>query len=80
MKKAPMWQYHREHAPEGKIFHAQADLDALDEAWKDSPAHFDAVTIPSANEQLIEAVKADALTEEIMKIQPKAPPKKKGKR
>lgn len=43
VRKAPMWQFHKELCPEGKIFRDEAELQALSPEWVDSPTMFEQV-------------------------------------
>lgn len=43
MKRAPIWQFHKELCPEGKVVSDQAELDMLGADWVNSPADFEVV-------------------------------------
>lgn len=36
----PVWKYHQELCPEGKIIHCEKELASLSGQWVDSPADF----------------------------------------
>ncbi|NJM09336.1 MAG: hypothetical protein HC883_00090 [Bdellovibrionaceae bacterium] len=51
MKKAPLWQFHKEKCPNGRIFYSQKELDQLEGGWVDSPTQFDSTEAPPPAEK-----------------------------
>ncbi len=69
MKSYPIWKYHKEQLPEGKIFYSHEAFEAAGSGWVDSP---------SGLEKEVVFVESDESSDEVVvDVKEKAPKVKK---